>query len=152
MQALAELLTPGRTACHVPGISKKRLFETIARIISEDQLSLPYNVLLSNLIAREKLGSTGLGQGIAIPHCRADNCTHALGTLVTLEEAIDLDAPDGVPVDVLFVLLVPAEAQQQHLDILAGVAGLFSQKEFCEAVRGASDAQSLHKIATTWAS
>lgn len=150
MQALSQLLTPGRTACHVPGTSKKRLFETIARIISEDQVSLPYNLLLSSLIAREKLGSTGLGQGIAIPHCRVDNCTHAMGTLVTLEEAIDFDAPDGEPVDVLFVLLVPAEAQQQHLDILAGVAGLFSQKTFCEAVRCASDGQSLHKIATTW--
>ena len=150
MQALEQLLTPGRTACHVPGISKKRLFETIARIISEDQVSLPYNLLLSNLIAREKLGSTGLGHGIAIPHCRVDNCTHAMGTLVTLEEGIDFDAPDGEPVDVLFVLLVPSEAQQQHLDILAGVAGLFSQKAFCEAVRGANDGQSLHKLATTW--
>ncbi len=152
MQALAPLLTPGRAACRVPGISKKRLFETIARIISDDQVSLPYNLLLSSLIAREKLGSTGLGQGIAIPHCRVDNCTHAIGTLVTLEEAIDFDAPDGVPVDVLFVLLVPSEAQQQHLDILAGVAGLFSQAAFCEEIRSTRDAQSLHTIATTWTS
>lgn len=150
MQALAELLTPGRAACHVPGISKKRLFETIARIISEDQVSLPYNLLLTSLISREKLGSTGLGQGIAIPHCRVDNCTHAIGTLVTLEDPIEFDAPDDEPVDVLFVLLVPAEAQQQHLDILAGVAGLFSQKTFCEEIRSARDSQTLHKIATTW--
>ncbi|MFT4826108.1 MAG: PTS system nitrogen regulatory IIA component [Halioglobus sp.] len=152
MQALAELLTPGRAACHVTGTSKKRLLETIARIISEDQVSLPYNLLLTKLIAREKLGSTGLGQGVAIPHCRVDNCTHAIGTLVTLEDPIDFDAPDGEPVDVLFVLLVPAEAQQQHLDILAGVAGLFSQKTFCEEIRSARDSQSLHNIATTWGS
>ena len=150
MQALASLLTPGRAACRVPGISKKRLFETIARIISDDQVSLPYNLLLSSFIAREKLGSTGLGQGIAIPHCRVDNCTHAIGTLITLEDPINFDAPDGEPVDVLFVLLVPTEAQQQHLDILAGVAGLFSQKAFCDEIRSARDAQSLHSIATTW--
>ncbi len=106
MQAISQLLTPGRTACHVPGVSKKRLLETIARIISEDQVSMPYNAVLSRLIAREKLGSTGLGQGIAIPHCRVDNCTHALGTLVTLEEAIDFDAPDGY----IEALLNPAVA------------------------------------------
>ena len=152
MQALSQLLTPGRAACHVPGTSKKRLFETIAKIISEDQVSLPYSQLLSSLIAREKLGSTGLGQGIAIPHCRIDNCTHAVGTLVTLEEAIDFDAPDGKPVDVLFVLLVPAEAQQQHLDILAAVAGLFSQQDFCKEIRSAQTNASLHAIATTWGS
>ena len=152
MQAISQLLTPGRTACCVPGISKKRLLETIARIISEDQVSMPYNAVLSRLIAREKLGSTGLGQGIAIPHCRVDNCTHALGTLVTLEEAIDFDAPDGNPVDILFVLLVPEEAQQQHLDILAGIAGLFSQQSYCEQLRHAGDAATLYYTATNWVS
>jgi PTS system nitrogen regulatory IIA component len=152
MQALAKLLTPGRTACRVPGVSKKRLFETIARIISDDQVSLPYNTVLSSLIAREKLGSTGLGQGIAIPHCRIDNCTHAMGTLITLEEAIDFDAPDGKPVDILFVLLVPEEGQQQHLDILAGIASLFSQESFCKQARQAGDADTLYSTVTNWSS
>ncbi len=147
MHALAELLTPGRTVCHASGVSKKRLFETIARIISEDQVSLPYNLVFSSLIAREKLGSTGLGNGIAIPHCRVDNCTHALGTLVTLEEPIDFDAPDGKPVDILFVLLVPEEAQQQHLDILASIARLFSNPEFCEQIRNTEDSSALYDIA-----
>ena len=152
MEAISQLLTPGRTACRVPGVSKKRLLETIARIISEDQISMPYNAVLSRLIAREKLGSTGLGQGIAIPHCRVDNCTHALGTLVTLEEAIDFDAPDGNPVDILFILLVPEEAQQQHLDILAGIASLFSQQAYCEQIRHAGDAATLYSTATNWVS
>lgn len=150
MQTLATLLTPGRTICRSPGISKKRLFETLARMFSEDQLSLPYNAVFSSLIAREKLGSTGLGLGIAIPHCRVPNCAHAMGTLVTLTEAIDFDAPDGQPVDVLFALLVPAEAQQEHLDILAGIAGLFSQPDFCEGLRAAADAEALFSAATTW--
>ena len=152
MQALSQLLTPGRTVCRVPGVSKKRLFETIARTISEDQVSLAYDLVLSSLISREKLGSTGLGQGIAIPHCRIDNCTHAVGTLFTLEEPIDFDAPDGQAVDILFILLVPAEAQQQHLDILSGIAGLFSQAAFCKEIRGAGDAATLHDIATHWSS
>lgn len=149
MQPLDQILTPARTVCHAPGSSKKKLFETIAAIISDDQASLPQEEVFSQLIAREKLGSTGLGQGIAIPHCRVDNCTHPLGTLVTLAEPIDFDAPDDQPVDLLFVLLVPTEANQQHLDILAGIARLFSQKEFCARLRAATDSAELFAVATS---
>ncbi|MEP0203412.1 MAG: PTS IIA-like nitrogen regulatory protein PtsN [Halioglobus sp.] len=151
MQSIADLLTPGRTVCHVSGGSKKRLFETIATIISEDQLSLPPNEIFSHLIARERLGSTGLGKGIAIPHCRADNCSRPLGTLITLDQPLAYDAPDGVPVDLLFVLLVPSEEHQQHLDILAQIAGLFSQEAFCSALRNSSDSTELFDTAVGWA-
>ena len=151
MQALTQILTPQRTVCRAPGVSKKRLFETIAKIINGDQPSLPYDDILDHLVAREKLGSTGLGQGIAIPHCRAGNCTHPLGTLLTLETPIDYDAPDDQPVDLLFVLLVPEEADQQHLDILATVARLFSQADFCEKLRAASDSSALYNIAVSQA-
>jgi PTS system nitrogen regulatory IIA component len=150
MQSLSELLTPGRTVCHVSGGSKKRLFETIANIISEDQLSLSGSEIFSHLIARERLGSTGLGNGIAIPHCRIDDCSRPLGTLITLEEPVAYDAPDGVPVDLLFVLLVPGEAHQQHLDILAHIAGLFSQEAFCSALRNSKDSTELFETATGW--
>ena len=148
MQALSEILTPGRTLCHAPGVSKKRLFETIAGIISADQESLSTKSVFDQLIAREKLGSTGLGQGIAIPHCRVGNCLRPLGALVTLAEPIDFDAPDDQPVDLLFVLLVPEEANQQHLDILAEVARLFSQSGFCNTLRATADSQALYDIAT----
>ena len=148
MQSLAEILSPGRCLCRAPGISKKRLFETLARVICDDQASLDYDTVFSQLIAREKLGSTGLGMGIAIPHCRTDNCDQPLGTLVSLEDPIDFDAPDDQPVDLVFALLVPGEAHQQHLDILAGVARLFSQASFCEQLRGASDNQLLYELAT----
>jgi PTS system nitrogen regulatory IIA component len=147
---LTDILTPGRTVCHAAGGSKKRLFETIARLISEDQPALPYPEIFSHLIARERLGSTGLGKGIAIPHCRINHCPRPLGSLLTLEEAIAFDAPDGQPVDLLFVLLVPEEAQQEHLDILAHVAGLFSQDAFCQALRQAGDADALYRAATGW--
>ena len=103
--------------------------------------------MLDQLISREKLGSTGLGQGIAIPHCRSGNCAHPLGTLLTLEEPIDFDAPDDLPVDLLFVLLVPEEADQQHLDILANIARLFSQSDFCEKLRATRDSQALYDLA-----
>jgi PTS system nitrogen regulatory IIA component len=147
MQKLSKILTPERTVCCSPGVSKKRLLETIATIVCEDQLSLPYDEVLDQLIAREKLGSTGLGQGIAIPHCRVHSCTEPLGTLLTLEEPIPFDAPDDQPVDLLFVLLVPEEAHQQHLDILANIARLFSQADFCQRLRAARDNRTLYNIA-----
>lgn len=147
MNALSQILTPARTVCRAPGISKKRLFEAVAKIVCEDQLSLSYDRVLDHLIAREKLGSTGLGQGIAIPHCRVSDCTEPLGALLTLAEPIPFDAPDDQPVDLLFVLLVPEEAHQQHLDILATVARLFSQAEFCERLRAARDNRVLYDIA-----
>ncbi|MFT4518937.1 MAG: PTS system nitrogen regulatory IIA component [Halioglobus sp.] len=148
MQALKKILTPERTLCRAAGISKKRVFETIAKTISDDLHSLSYDRVLEQLIAREKLGSTGLGQGIAIPHCRVDHCPHPLGTLVTLEESIPYDAPDDQPVDLLFVLLVPSEAHQEHLDILADVARLFNQPDFCQALRAATKPQELYDLAT----
>ena len=147
MQPLAQLLTPERTACQVPGLSKKRLFETIARLISDDQLALTYDEVFAQLIAREKLGSTGLGQGIAIPHSRIGNCTQPIGTLVTLSEPIDFDAPDGQPVDLVFALLVPEEANQQHLDTLANIARQFSQAEFCQRLRSAASSGDLFSAA-----
>ncbi len=150
MQTISKLLTLGRTVCRAPGVSQKRIFETAAHIISDDQLPLPYDLVFSSLIAREKLGSTGLGNGIAIPHCRVENCTHAIGTLVTLESPIDFDSPDGQAVDILFILLVPEGGQQQHLDILAEIARLFSQDNFCGQLRGAKDSAELYSIASNW--
>jgi PTS system nitrogen regulatory IIA component len=147
MSALSQILTPARTVCDAPGSSKKRLFETIAKIVCDDQLSLSYVEVLDHLIAREKLGSTGLGQGIAIPHCRVGACTEPLGTLLTLAEPIPFDAPDDQPVDLLFVLLVPVAAHQQHLDILANVARLFSQADFCARLRAARDDRTLYELA-----
>ena len=149
MHVLAQLLTPERTACQVPGLSKKRLFETLARVISDDQPSLSYELVFDQLLAREKLGSTGLGNGIAIPHCRVGNCDQPIGCLITLAEPIDCDAPDNRPVDLVFALLVPDGEHQQHLDTLAGIARLFSQAGFCAQLRAAGDTESLFRAATS---
>ncbi len=107
-----------------------------------------YDEVLSQLVAREKLGSTGLGEGIAIPHCRIDNCSQPTGTLLTLAEPIDFDSPDNQPVDLVFALLVPAEAHQQHLETLAGLARLFSQPKFCDELRKVQGSDELFKLAT----
>lgn len=147
MPFMNQILTPERTACAVPAVSKKRLFETIATIVCADQPSLPYDDVLDKLIAREKLGSTGMGGGIAIPHCRVNDCTAPIGTLITLEAPIPFDAPDELPVDLLFVLLVPVEAHQAHLDILANIARLLKLDDFCSELRAARDNRELYDIA-----
>ncbi len=149
MNFLSQLLTPQRTVCRVAATNKESLFETIARILSDDQQSLPYDEVLDRLVTREALGSTGMGQGIAIPHCRTAHCTRPLGCLLTLDEAIPFNAPDGVPVDLVFVLLVPVHAHQEHLDILANIAQLISQPDICERLRACRDDLSLYEIACT---
>ena len=150
MNFLSDLLTPSRTVCRTTGVSKKRLFQTLAGIIAEDRDGIESAEIFTHLVAREKLGSTGLGQGIAIPHCRLASCDRPMGTLVSLDDGIDFEAPDGQPVDLLFVLLVPGEASQEHLDILAGLARLFSQPAFCTALRAADSDAALHQVATSW--
>lgn len=146
MFTISEILTPERTVCCVPGISKKRLFEDIARIVCNDQASMSYDDVLDRLIAREKLGSTAVGGGIAIPHSRVSCCKTPIGVLISLEEPIPFDAPDDIPVDLLFTLLVPEEAHQQHLDILAAIAQLFSVPSFCEKLRSAGNSPALYEL------
>jgi PTS system nitrogen regulatory IIA component len=142
------ILTPGRTLCHAPGASKKRVIENIAHFISEDIPQLDADELFDQMVARERLGSTGLGNGIAIPHCRIKNCSAITGCLVTLEEAIDFDSIDGQPVDIVFALLVPEEAHDEHLQALAKLAEHFNQPDFCQALRAANDNGALFNAAT----
>lgn len=145
---LETILSPGRTLCGVPGSSKKRVLENIARCISEDINTIDPDQLFDSLIAREKLGSTGLGHGIAIPHCRMKNCAKILGTLVKLQEPIDFDAIDGEPVDLIFVLLVPEEANDEHLQALASIAQLFNDPDFCQQLRNTTSSEAMYKLAT----
>lgn len=148
MFQLEAFLTPELTLCRAPGVSKKRLFETVAAFISEQHPGVEGDDVYNSLLAREKLGSTALGNGIAIPHCRLSDCNTAIVALITLEHGVDFDAPDGNPVDLLFLLLVPEEAQQEHLNILAGLAQLLNDDGFCAELRAAADNEALYRSAT----
>ena len=147
---LQSILTLQRTYFYAPGSSKKRVLEHASQFICEDIRSMNPDEVFSTLLARERLGSTGLGKGIAIPHCRMKNCTSIIGTLVRLQESIDYDAIDDQPVDLLFVLLVPDEATDEHLQTLAMLAELFSQEEFCQQLRNARSAQELFNVAINY--
>ncbi|MCW8883617.1 MAG: PTS IIA-like nitrogen regulatory protein PtsN [Motiliproteus sp.] len=145
--SLHETLIRERCFHDVPGSSKKRVLENASQILSETVDSLDAEEIFTGLISRERLGSTGLGDGIAIPHCRLENCQGTTGALVKLPEPIDFDAIDGNPVDLLFILIVPAEATEQHLQILASLAELFSQEEVRSALRATQDADDLYQKA-----
>lgn len=145
---LKTILTPELTFCNLQGVSKKRLIETSADLIAEQVESVDANQIYNALIAREQLGSTGLGNGIAIPHCRVPKCTETIGCLVKLESGIDFDAIDGKPVDLLFYLLVPENTIEGHLEVLRNLAERFNNSEYCASLRGCTTNAALFAAAT----
>ena len=129
--------------------SKKRVFEQVG-LLFENNNQIARSQVFDSLFAREKLGSTGLGQGIAIPHGRIKGLKEAVGAMVRLRQAIAFDAPDGQPVNLIFVLLVPEKATDLHLQILSELAQMFSDRELRESMAGALDAAALHHLIATW--
>ncbi|MAC45641.1 PTS IIA-like nitrogen regulatory protein PtsN [Oceanospirillum beijerinckii] len=144
--SLNSVLTPLRTLDGVPGGSKKRLLEFFSKFISQQIPTLESTEVFDKLIARERLGSTGIGEGIAVPHCRISNCTESVGTFIRLKDKIDFDAIDGKPVDMLFVLLVPEEATDEHLQLLSSLAEKFSDPDFCRTLRTAPNSDELYQL------
>lgn len=147
---LEDILSPERCHCRIEGVSKKRILSTISEIVSEHIDSLESTDVFDALMAREQLGSTGLGNGIAIPHCRLAPCESIIGALVTLDAPIDFDSLDGKPVDIVFVLLVPHEENDEHVKTLAELARLFNDEDFCYTIRHTLDSEDLYNIAITY--
>ena len=119
--------------------SKKRLFEQAAASISAE-FDLNQESVYRSLLAREKLGSTAIGHGVAIPHSRMSGCTEPLGCLILLSEGVDFGAPDGADVEIAFILLVPEAATQDHLDLLASLANAFSNADIRDRLKKADRA------------
>jgi PTS system nitrogen regulatory IIA component len=126
-------------------LSKKRVFERAAEAMG-GSLNLSSETIYRALLAREKLGSTAIGEGIAIPHCRINDCAVPAGCLVTLQEPIDFGSADGQDVDIIFVLLVPEEATEAHLKLLAALARSFSNAEVRDRVRQTQDPEALKQL------
>ena len=119
--------------------SKKRLFEQAAASISAE-FELDQESVYRSLLAREKLGSTAIGHGVAIPHSRMSGCSEPLGCLILLSEGVDFGAPDGADVEIAFILLVPEAATQDHLDLLASLANAFSNADIRDRLKKADRA------------
>lgn len=146
MIRLESILTPGRSLVNVPGGSKKRVLEQIAKVIAQDLPDHDSQAIFESLIAREKLGSTGFGNGIAIPHCRMAGCNTPLSAVLRLETPVDFDAIDGAPVDLLFVLLVPQAATDEHLELLRQIASMLDREDVRERLRQAPTNDDLYQV------
>ncbi|MDB6051364.1 MAG: ptsN1 [Pseudomonas sp.] len=146
MIRLENILTPGRSIVNVPGGSKTKALEQVAHLIGREVPDLNSGEIYEKLIAREKLGSTGFGNGIAIPHCRLTGCNDPISALIHLDAPIDYDAIDGAPVDLLFVLLVPEAATDAHLALLRQIASMLDRKEVRDRLRGAKSNEALYQV------
>jgi PTS system nitrogen regulatory IIA component len=147
---IARLLTVERIRCHVDVGSKKRALETLAGIFAANAPGFSDQQVFDALIGRERLGSTGLGHGIALPHGRVETLENPLCAVLTLNTGVDFDAPDGELVDILFALMMPANSNEQHLQILAGVAEMFSDPGLREKLRSTQESDQLLDTITGW--
>ena len=149
MNLVSKLLPFANVIVDLDVSSKKRVFEQVG-LLYENNHHIARSQVFDSLFAREKLGSTGLGQGVAIPHGRVKGLKESLGALVRMKQAIPFDAPDGQPVALIFVLLVPDRATDLHLQILSELAQMFSDKPFRERLLAAAGARELHQLITNW--
>ena len=149
MSLVAKLLPSANVLLDLQVSSKKRLFEQVG-LMFENHHGIARSLVFDSLFARERLGSTGLGQGVAIPHGRIKGLKDALGAFVRLAQPVPFDAPDGRPVTLLFVLLVPEQATEKHLQILSELAQMFSDRTLRDAMSAAADAAALHQLIAAW--
>ena len=145
MSLISQLLAPENIVLDLDASSKKRVFEH-AGVLFENHQEIARSAVFDSLFAREKLGSTGLGRGIAIPHGRIKGLTEACGAFFRLATPVPFDSPDGQPVSLLFVLLVPEQATEQHLQILSELAERFSERTCREALGAADSAEAILRI------
>ena len=129
--------------------TKKRLFEHIAQLFEQHE-HLSKAIVFDSLSARERLGSTGLGQGIAIPHGRIKGLQQAMGAFIRPRQPIPFDSPDGRPVAQVFALLVPEHATEEHLQLLSELAQMFSDKPFRDRLATITDPPALHALFSNW--
>jgi nitrogen PTS system EIIA component len=149
MNQIALLLPGSNIVLDLEADSKLRLFESLGTLFEAD-VGLPRATVVASLAAREKLGSTGLGQGIAIPHGRMKGLDKARGAFARLARPIPFDAPDGKPVSQAFVLLVPEQATDQHLQILSELAQMFSERSFRERLAAAGAVPDVLALIRDW--
>jgi len=149
MNLIAKLLPPSNILLDLDVTSKKRMFEQ-AGLLFENNQGVARSLVFDSLFARERLGSTGLGQGVAIPHGRIKGLKEAVGAFVRLAQPVPFDAPDGKPVNLVFLLLVPEQATEQHLRVLSELAQMLSDRDFRGKLSSDPDAGMIHQHITAW--
>lgn len=149
MNLVSKLLPPNHVLLGLDVGSKKRLFEQIG-LLFENSRQIPRARVFDSLFDREKLGSTGLGYGVAIPHGRVKTIKEPVCAFVRTATAIPFEAPDSQPVSLVFAMLVPEHATEAHLELLSELAQMFSDAALREALATTDDAQAAHRLITEW--
>lgn len=132
-----------RIGCNLEAASKKRVLEQLGVRLAQTVPALTQDSVFDALLQRERLGSTGLGKGIALPHARMSQVAKAVGAFIQMPNGVDFDAVDNQPVDLAFAMLVPEDATDDHLQLLAQLAKMFRDNDFCDALREAETAGEL---------
>ncbi len=145
---ISDFITVDRIACSPQASSKKRGLELLSELLVKGDPALAETEVFDCLLARERLGSTSIGHGVAIPHGRLANLEHTIAAFIRLEPGVDFDAMDGEAVDLLFAVAVPAESSEEHLQLLAALANLFADASLRERLRAAPTAEELHRLLT----
>ncbi len=147
MLIAALLINSTNIRCHASVSSKKRALEKLSMLLAQNTEDISQEQIFNALLERERLGSTGLGKGVAIPHARLPNLKHTVAAMLTLDEPVNFDAVDSKPVDILFGLLVPAgEDNAKHLQHLSRLVKLFRDAEICQQIREANSAERIFEI------
>lgn len=150
MTSLASIMSPERCKHKVEGGSQKKIFEKLSKCMSKYIDGSSADDLFHAFYEREHLGSTSLGHGIAIPHCRLPNANKVVGCLFQLEKGVDFYTSDHQPVDIVFGLVAPEEACQEHLDILAQLAERFQDRQFCQKLRKCNSEHELYQTCISY--
>lgn len=143
-----DILTSDRIDLNESASSKKRVLEAAASLLAKADSQPESEQIFEHLLERERLGSTGLSGGVALPHTRMPGINNSRGALIRLKAPVDFDAMDGQPVDLVFALAVPEDANQTHLQLLAQLAGMLGDQAFCERLRHTQSANEALSLLT----
>jgi len=146
MLIAALLINADNISCHDATTSKKRVIENLSQLLAANTDAVTADTIFQALFERERLGSTGLGKGVAIPHARIPGITHAIAAMMTLATPVNYGSADNKPIDIAFGLLVPEDGNDQHLQQLARLVSLFREEETCTKIRQATDAEQIFEI------
>lgn len=147
---LTDIITPERIACGTSAGSKKRALELLSELIAGGQDTMTTGEIFDSLLNRERLGGTGLGHGVAIPHGRLQSSDKPIGAFIKLEQGVDYDAQDHQPVDMLFALMVPEDSTEEHLQALALLASMFNDEDLRAKVRQTGSEKELYQLLLDW--
>jgi len=147
MLIAALLVNADNISCHDLASSKKRVLENLSHLLVADTTATTADIIFQALLDRERLGSTGLGRGVAIPHARIPDLSHTIAAMLTLKTPVKYESVDNQPVDIIFGLLVPEDEEgDHHLEYLARLVELFRDPEICQQIRDADTGEQIFDL------